>query len=72
VIFRVELIRKAKTMRAQFRITKNISLRGTHVGSTWFVVYLKGRHIGTLLPKKVPKQKTCPILRKWVINDYPL
>ena len=30
------------------------------------------RHIGTLLPKKVPKQKTCPIPRKRVICDYLL
>ena len=22
--------------------------------------------------KKVPKQKTCPVLRKWVISDCPL
>ena len=28
------------------------------------------RHIGTLLSKKVPKQKTCPISRKRVICDY--
>jgi hypothetical protein len=25
-----------------------------------------------LSPKKVPKQKTRPIPRKWVIDDYPL
>ena len=30
------------------------------------------RHIGTLPPKKVPKQKTCQILRKRVICDYLL
>ena len=30
------------------------------------------RQIGTLLPKKVPKQKTCPIPRKRVICDYLL
>jgi hypothetical protein len=41
------------------------------VGSTWTLVYLKGI-IGTLLPKKVPKQKAFPLPRKWVINDYPL
>ena len=30
------------------------------------------RHIAILLPKKVPKQKTCQILKKWVICDYLL
>jgi hypothetical protein len=35
------------------------------VGSTGFVVYLKGI-IGTLLPKKVPKQKNLPIAEKMV------
>ena len=25
--------------------------------------------IDAQLPKKIPKQKTCPITRKWVIND---
>jgi hypothetical protein len=30
------------------------------------------RHIGTSLPKKSSQAKTCPIPRKWVINDYPL
>ena len=30
------------------------------------------RHIGTLPPKKVPKRKTCQILRKRVICDYLL
>jgi hypothetical protein len=53
-------------------VAKIILLRGNHVGSTWFVVYLKGVYIGTLPPKKVPKQKTCPTPRKWVINDYSL
>ena len=52
-------------------LVKIISLRGTNVGSTWFVVYLKGI-IGTLLRKKFPSKKTCPLPRKWVINDYPL
>ena len=28
------------------------------------------RHMGTLLPKKVPKQKTCLIPSKRVISDY--
>ena len=28
------------------------------------------RHIGTLPPKKVPKRKTCQVLRKLVICDY--
>jgi hypothetical protein len=28
--------------------------------------------IDAQLPKKVSKQKTCPIPRKWVISDYPL
>ena len=28
------------------------------------------RHIGTLQPKKVPKPKTCPILRKQLIYRY--
>ena len=30
------------------------------------------RHIGTLSPKKVAKQKTCPIPRKRLICDYLL
>ena len=30
------------------------------------------RNINTLLPKKVPKQKTPPLPRKWVICDYLL
>jgi hypothetical protein len=53
-------------------LAKIISLRGTHVGiSTWFVVYLKGMHVGTLITiKKVPKKNFIP--RKWAINDYPL
>jgi hypothetical protein len=34
-------------------LAKIISIRGTHVGSTRFVVYLKGIYIGTLLPKKL-------------------
>ena len=41
--------------------------RGTHLGNTWYVVYLKD--IGTLLPKNSSKQKTCQILRKQVICD---
>ena len=28
--------------------------------------------IDARLPQKVPKQKTCQTLRKWVISDYPL
>ena len=52
-------------------LAKIISLRGTNVGSTWFVVYLKGI-IGTLPPKKFPSKKTCPLPRKWAFNDYPL
>jgi hypothetical protein len=28
--------------------------------------------IDAQLPQKVPKQKTCQTLRKWVISDYPL
>jgi hypothetical protein len=28
--------------------------------------------IDAQLPQKVPKQKTCPTPRKWVISDYPL
>ena len=47
--------------------------RGTHLGNTWFMVYLKDIYsLGILLPKKVPKRKTCQILRKRVIFDYLL
>ena len=52
------------------------------VGQNYFVswdpsgehlVYgLFDRYIGILQPKKVPKQKTCQILRKRVICDYLL
>ena len=54
----------------------------TPVGQNYFVswhpcgehlVYgLFERHIGILLPKKVPKRKTCQILRKRGIFDYLL
>jgi hypothetical protein len=43
-----------------------------HPFGKYLVWGLFDRHIGTSLPKKVPKQKSCPIPRKWVINDYPL
>ena len=42
--------------------------RGIHLGN--MVCGLFERHIGTLPPKKVPKRKTCQILRKRVICDY--
>ena len=38
---------------------------GEHLGYGLFE-----RYIGILLPKKVPKRKTCQILRKRVICDY--
>jgi hypothetical protein len=44
-------------------LAKIISLQGSHVGRTWFVVYSE-RHIGTLLPIKVPKQKNLPNTEK--------
>ena len=54
-------------------LAKIISFRGTHLGNTWFMVYLKDISLlGILQPKKVPKQKTCQILRKRVICDYLL
>ena len=43
-----------------------------HPSGEHLVCGLFKRHIGTLLPKKVPKQKTCPIPRKQVICDYLL
>jgi hypothetical protein len=57
------ICKPTRTNRPWALLAKIISLRGTHVGSTWFVVYLKGI-IGTLLPKKVPKQKNLPIAEK--------
>ena len=49
-------------------LAKIISFRCTHLGNTWFIGLFE-RHIGILLPKKVPKQKTCQVLRKRVICD---
>ena len=43
-----------------------------HPSGQHLVCGLFERHIGTLLPKKVPKQKTCPITRKRMICDYLL
>ena len=42
------------------------------VAPIWGTPDLFERYIGILLPKKVPKQKTCQILRKRVICDYLL
>ena len=43
-----------------------------HPSGEHLVCGLFERHIGTLQPKKVPKPKTCQILRKRVICDYLL
>ena len=43
-----------------------------HPSGEHLVFGLFERHIGILLPKKVPKQKTRQILRKRVICDYLL
>ena len=43
-----------------------------HPSGEHLVCGLFERHIGTLPPKKVPKRKTCQILRKRVICDYLL
>ena len=43
-----------------------------HPSGKHLVCGLFERHIGTLPPKKVPKRKTCQILRKWMICDYLL
>ena len=43
-----------------------------HSSGDHLVCGLFERHIGTLPPKKVPKRKTCQILRKRVICDYLL
>ena len=41
-----------------------------HPSEKHLVYGLFERLIGTLLPKKVPKPKTCPIPRKRLIYDY--
>ena len=41
-----------------------------HPSGKHLVCGLFERNIGALPPKKVPKRKTCQILRKWVICDY--
>ena len=43
-----------------------------HPSGEHLVYGLFERHIGILLPKIVPKQKTCQVLRKRVICDYLL
>ena len=43
-----------------------------HPSGEHLVYGLFERYIGILLPKKVPKQKTCQMLRKRVICDYLL
>ena len=43
-----------------------------HPSGEQLVYGLFERYIGILLPKKVPKRKTCQILRKRVICDYLL
>ena len=43
-----------------------------HPSGEHLVYGLFERHISILLPKKVPKQKTCQVLRKRVICDYLL
>ena len=43
-----------------------------HPSGEHLVCGLFERHIGTLQPKKVPKRKTCQILRKRVIYYYLL
>ena len=43
-----------------------------HPSRKHLVYGLFERHIGTLLPEKVPKQKTCQMLRKRVICYYLL
>ena len=43
-----------------------------HPSGEHLVCGLFERHIATLRPKKVPKRKTCQILRKRVICDYLL
>ena len=48
------------------------NLFSLHPSGKHLVCGLFKRHIGTLLPKEVPKQKTCPIPRKRVICDYLL
>ena len=42
----------------------------TYLENTWFVCGSHEKHIGTLLPKRFPKQKTCQVPRNWVICDY--
>ena len=51
-------------------LAKIISFRGTHLGNTWFAVYMKD--IQVYCYQKSSKQKTCQILRKRVICDYRL
>ena len=41
-----------------------------HSSEKHLVYGLFERHIGTLLPKKVPKLKTCPMPRKRLICHY--
>ena len=43
-----------------------------HPCGKYLVWGLFERYIGTSLPKKSSQAKSCPIPRKWVINDYPL
>ena len=63
-----------------FAANEYITLRPWAIGENYFIwwhpsekhlVYgLFERLIGTVLPKKVPKPKTCPIPRKRLICDY--
>ena len=54
------------------KVARNPFLLQLHPSGEHLLCGLFVRHIGTLLPKKFPKQKTCQIPRKRVICDYLL
>jgi hypothetical protein len=48
--------------------------KSNFVATPWGIDFLwfNAQYHRCPIPQKVPKQKTCQTLRKWVISDYPL